>query len=421
MTAGAGGVLVVGAGVAGLNVAHQLRRRGIDVAVVESRHPGAGASHGNAGWVNPAQAGPVPDPVLLGDALRAFRDPDAPLRIAPDALPLLTPWFLRFLRNCTPARHARGARALAMLGRRTFPLLDQLAEDGVEFTHTRTDFLAVAHDPRAVEAYLGSLDPLRQAGFDLPTSVLDGDELREVEPALSVRVRAGVRLRDHVQTEPDSLVAGLTAHLRAGGVPVDEGVAVTGISARGGVVEAVTTTAGERRVGALVIATGAKAAALAARLGRRVPVVGGRGYSFDVPAERLPRASTLLLDAHVACAPMGGRLRVSGGMDFGRGPARPVPERIDAITRGAAPMVVGVDWTDRRHAWAGDRPLAPDGLPVVDRLPGYANAYLATGYSMLGLTLSGPAAEALATFLVDGVRPAVLEPFRADRFGPRRH
>ncbi|OLT29397.1 hypothetical protein BJF83_11710 [Nocardiopsis sp. CNR-923] len=297
-----------------------------------------------------------------------------------------------------------------MLGRRTFPLLDQLAEDGVEFTRTRTDFLAVAQDPRAAEAYLGSLDPLRQAGFDLPATVLGGDELREVEPALSGRVRAGVLLRDHVQTEPDSLVAGLTAHLRAEGVRVDEGVAVTGVSARGGEVEAVTTTAGERRVGALVIATGAKAGALATRLGRRLPVVGGRGYSFDVPAERLPHASTLLLDAHVACAPMGGRLRVSGGMDFRRGPARPVPERIDAITRGAAPMVVGVDWTDRRHAWAGDRPLAPDGLPVVDRVPGYANAYLATGYSMLGLTLSGPAAEALATFLVDGCAPRSWSP-----------
>ncbi|WP_040689780.1 NAD(P)/FAD-dependent oxidoreductase, partial [Nocardiopsis lucentensis] len=412
MTAGAS-VLVVGAGVAGLNVAHQLRRRGVDVAVVESRHPGAGASHGNAGWVNPAQAGPVPDPVLLGDALRAFRDPDAPLRIAPDALPLLSPWFLRFLRNCTPARHARGARALAALGGRTFPLLDQLAEDGVEFTRTRTDFLAVAQDPDAVQAYLGSLEPLREAGFDLPTTALDGDELRDVEPALSDRVRAGALLRHHVQTEPASLVAGLTAHLRAGGVPVEEGVAVTDVRTRGGVVDAVRTTAGERGVGALVIATGAKAAALTTRLGRRVPVVGGRGYSFDVSVERLPRASTLLLDAHVACAPMGGRLRVSGGMDFGHGPTRPDPVRIDAITRGAAPMIVGADWTDRRHAWAGERPLTPDGLPVVDRLPGYANAYVATGYSMLGLTLSAPAAEALASFLVEGVRPAVLEPFRA--------
>ncbi|WP_116244724.1 FAD-binding oxidoreductase [Nocardiopsis sp. FIRDI 009] len=421
MPAGEMGVLVVGAGVAGLNIAHQLRRRGVDVAVVDSRHPGAGASHGNAGWVNPAQAGPLPDPVLLGDALRAFRDPDAPLRIAPDALPLLSPWFLRFLRNCTRARHARGARALAALGTRALPLLDQLAEDGVEFTRTRTDFLAVAREPEAVRAYLGSLEPLREAGFDLPTTALDGDRLREIEPALSDRVRAGALLRDHVQTEPASLVAGLTAHLRAGGVPVEEGVAVTDVRTRGGVVDAVRTTAGERPVGALVVATGAKAAALTTRLGRRVPVVGGRGYSFDVPVERLPRASTLLLDAHVACAPMSGRLRVSGGMDFGRGPIRPDPARIDAITRGAAPMIVGADWTDRRHAWAGERPLTPDGLPVVDRLPGYANAYVATGYSMLGLTLSAPAAEALAAFLVEGARPAVLEPFRADRFGARRH
>jgi D-amino-acid dehydrogenase len=38
------------------------------------------------------------------------------------------------------------------------------------------------------------------------------------------------------------------------------------------------------------------------------------------------------------------------------------------------------------------------------------------GYSMLGMTVAQPAGEALAQFLTSGERPAVLEPFRADRF-----
>jgi D-amino-acid dehydrogenase len=64
------------------------------------------------------------------------------------------------------------------------------------------------------------------------------------------------------------------------------------------------------------------------------------------------------------------------------------------------------------------RPPA-DELPILDRAGPFRNAYLATGYTMLGMTLSAPAGEAMAEMIVDGRRPAVFEPFRFDRF-PRR-
>jgi D-amino-acid dehydrogenase len=62
------------------------------------------------------------------------------------------------------------------------------------------------------------------------------------------------------------------------------------------------------------------------------------------------------------------------------------------------------------------RPIAPDGLPVIDRAPRHDNAYLATAYSMLGMTIGVPAGEALAEMILTGRRPPALEPFRAERF-----
>jgi D-amino-acid dehydrogenase len=62
------------------------------------------------------------------------------------------------------------------------------------------------------------------------------------------------------------------------------------------------------------------------------------------------------------------------------------------------------------------RPIAPDGLSVVDAVPGLDGAFVATGYSMLGMTVAAPAAELLAAYVVHGRRPAELEFFRADRF-----
>jgi glycine/D-amino acid oxidase-like deaminating enzyme len=61
--------------------------------------------------------------------------------------------------------------------------------------------------------------------------------------------------------------------------------------------------------------------------------------------------------------------------------------------------------------WVGGRPLLPDGLPVIDRLPGVDNAYVSTGHGMLGITLAAASAAALARHVREGDRPQVLEPF----------
>jgi D-amino-acid dehydrogenase len=72
------------------------------------------------------------------------------------------------------------------------------------------------------------------------------------------------------------------------------------------------------------------------------------------------------------------------------------------------------------NPWSGMRPIAPDGLPIIGRSLRHPNVYLATGYSMLGMTLAAPAGEALARLILTGERPAELEPFSVERFAGHR-
>ncbi|MCP2288208.1 NAD(P)/FAD-dependent oxidoreductase [Nocardia amikacinitolerans] len=402
--------LVVGAGIAGLTVAHQLAHHGVDVTVLEAERVGAGASHGNAGWVNPAQTGPFPEPGLMRDGLRRLRSPESASRIAARDYPGLLPWLLSLARHSTARHYQRGVLALADLGKRCFPLLDGLADEGVEFRRVDAGLLAVAREADAVRAFRRAREPFRAAGFSVPETILDADSLHEREPALSTLVRYGVELRDHVQIDPAAFVAALAAHVRDIGVRIEEGVTATRLAPR----TAVATSAGLHHVDVVIVATGASTALI----GRRFPLIGGRGYSFDVPATIALRRSVLLLDDHIACAPLGDRLRIASGMDFGPS-ARLSARRLEPIARCASVMLDGIDWTDRQHEWSGQRPLTPDGLPIIDRLPGHAETYLVTGFSMLGMTLAAPAAEALTRYVLDGVRPPVLTPFRADRFRRR--
>ena len=62
--------------------------------------------------------------------------------------------------------------------------------------------------------------------------------------------------------------------------------------------------------------------------------------------------------------------------------------------------------------WVGGRPMLPDGLPLIDRVPEIANAYVATGHGMLGVTLAPTTASALGEFIDDRSAPGGPGPVR---------
>ena len=72
-------VIVIGAGICGLASAIWLNRAGHRVTLIDRDHPGAGASHGNAGLLAQWGIVPVNTPGLLTTALTYLADPDAPL------------------------------------------------------------------------------------------------------------------------------------------------------------------------------------------------------------------------------------------------------------------------------------------------------------------------------------------------------
>jgi len=99
------------------------------------------------------------------------------------------------------------------------------------------------------------------------------------------------------------------------------------------------------------------------------------------------------------------------------------PARVAAIATSAARSLA--DWpttldtaTGQPRPWAGFRPITPDGLPVIGRLPGFTNLLVASGHAMLGITLAPATAEAVADILKHGptVTPPLLIPFDPARF-----
>lgn len=427
-------VVVIGAGAIGLCAARTLRARGWDVTVFDAAHPGAGASHGNAGWVVPALSDPVPAPGLIGQSLRWMLRPASPLYIRPRPDPALARWLFAFWRNCTARAFTAGLEATAALNTHTFALYDDLERDGIDAQQERRGLIAAYHAPRALAHDLRAMERLVAFGQPAPIP-LDGDAIRRLEPALGPAVTGGIHLPAERHLRPDRLCAALATWLEAHGVTVRSQTPVAAIRHARGKVSAVETRSGPIAADAVLIAAGAWTPQLTNLVGVRLPIQAGKGYSIDHTPSPIPITHPIYLhESRVAITPFTDAVRFSGTMELAGLDPQIRPTRVAAITASAARSLA--DWPASRSAppdrassapdtprpWAGFRPLTPDGLPVIGRLPGFANLLVASGHAMLGITLAPATAEAVADLLEHDptVIPTQLRPFDPARFARPR-
>ncbi|WP_411150724.1 NAD(P)/FAD-dependent oxidoreductase [Streptomyces sp. A30] len=403
--------LVIGAGMTGLATAWFLQEAGVEVTVVDRRQVAAGASWGNAGWLSPALAVPLPEPGALRLGLRTLLSPASPLYIPPRADPRLARFLLSFSRNCTPRRWQVAMSALAPLNRQALAAYDELARGGVaEPTRASYPCLIAFTTEAARQPFVHELEAVRAAGQSVDYDLLSGAEARDQEPALSERTGAAVRLHGQRFLNPGAYVAALADAVRERGGKVVEGLRVTRVQDHGSEVAVVGSDGTDVRADVAVLANGAWLNRLAAPFGVRAAVQSGRGYSFTLPAEGLPTGPTYFAAQRVVCTPLGAdRVRVAGMMEF-TAPDRPAdPRRVQAVVDAARPMLPGADFSRRSDEWAGPRPCTADGLPLVGptRSP---RVHVCGGHGMWGIALGPLSGKLLAESIVTGRSAAELTP-----------
>ncbi|MGZ4181036.1 MAG: NAD(P)/FAD-dependent oxidoreductase [Solirubrobacteraceae bacterium] len=408
-------VVVVGGGAVGLAIAEALTSRGADTIVVERGRCGGGGSAGNAGWITPSLAIPVPGPGVIGESLKWLVNPSGPLWIRPSLSPAMVGWIARFMRGCSRTAYRRGLVALQGAGALAGPAFDRLAERGVEFELHDEPLLYPAFEQAEFEHLLRIADELGEVGGHAPRRLSPGEAV-SLEPALGDGVVGGLIADGDRRVRPESLTAGLQQALEARGVQVRQGEPVTALTPDRGR-WLLQTSNGSLAASTVVLASGVNTVRLTAPLGLRLPIVAAKGYSRTYePDPSGPRRAVYLEAPKIAISAFDGGVRVSGTLELGAKGLALSSRRLSAITAGAQRAMPGWRMPPDPQDWAGMRSLSPDGLPVIGAVPGRPGLHVATAHATLGITLAPATGELVAGLLLDGRQDPLLEAFDPARF-----
>lgn len=397
-------VTVVGAGMVGVCCAAYLQRRGVRVTLVDPLPPGSACSFGNAGVVAPGACLPMAMPGLWMKVPGFILDPLGPLAIRTRDLPRSIPWLAGWLRASAHGRVAEISAAMRALHKPAFDTLGPLLRDaGAEDLLVRNGQLYVSSSHVGV---LGnpSAALLRAAG--VRTRLLSAGEVHELEPCLAPGIKGGLLFEEHGHSlDPFAVVQRLAETVvRDGGEVVRD--RVRDFETSDGRVVALVGEARRRPVDQVLIAAGAWADRLAARLGTRLRLIAERGY--HVTAARTgptPTRPISHMDHRIAITPMRGGLRFAGMVEIADVDAPAHPERFRRLRSLAQTLVPAAD-LDGATEWMGARPSLPDGLPLIDRSPNFANAFLAVGHSHYGFMGAAPTGRLVAD-LMTGTPPFI--------------
>ena len=409
-------VIVVGGGVIGAACAHYLAEAGWRVTVLDRGRFGAGCSHANCGLVCPSHVLPLAGPGAVSSALRTMLARNAPLRVKPRLSLSLVRWLFAFARRCNRKDMLDSGRGIQPLLTSSRALYDELVRAGLECEWEARGLLFVFHSRAGMDHYAAT-DELLRTEFGVPAKPLVGDAVRELEPALRPGLGGGWLYDTDAHLRPDRLMRSWRGLLEARGVTIREACPANGFVGDGGRARAVSTADGELAADAFVLAAGAWSPLLNDRLGCRLPIQPGKGYSLTTARPvTCPKVPMIFEEHRVAVTPMQSGYRLGSMMEFVGYDDSVSPRRIGYLKQAASLYLTEPAGEPVTETWAGWRPMTPDGLPVIGPSPTLGNVFLAAGHNMLGLSMA-PATGRLVAEMLDGRAISVdPRPYSPGRF-----
>ncbi len=414
-------VVIIGGGIIGLSSALYLRKSGWDVTVIDKGDFSDNCSYGNAGYICPSHFIPLATPGIVKLGFKWMWNSKSPFYVQPRFDMNLISWGMKFMRSATEKKVEAAAeplRDIAILSQQEYE--DWTRTPGLQFAYEHKGLIEVFQTAAAAEHAQHTVEKAQRLGLT-DTVMLSKQELDQLEPHTTINAIGALFFKCDAHCYPNKLMSQLLSYLPAAGVELVRNAEVTGFERSGGKVSKVI--AGDQAFTAdeVVMATGSWGRETAKLLDLDIPLMPGRGYS--VTLEDSPykiNYPSILVEGRVALTPMdGNKIRFGGTMEITSHKTPPRMNRVQGILDAVKRFYPEFDvpLPPKEKIWYGYRPCSADGLPFIGRVKNLSNVTVATGHSMLGLSL-GAGTGKLVSELVNRVPTSMeLRPFEVERFG----
>ncbi len=396
-----GDVLVIGAGVIGVCVAHYLLAAGYRPLIVDKGGIAAGASYANAGMIVPSSWRSIAQPGIEKSLLQWITQPHRPIYAPWGTLLQHCSWWRSFLQAADPVRHEQAVRTLQRLVSGSVDLYRQLDDElNLDCQFRAQGSLSLFLSPESLRQ--GAAQAMAHRAGGGVAAVLDRRSVQRLVPQVTRKVAGGVLYPADGQVSPGDFVKGLAQSVARRGAEFRLHTEVLGFETEGDRVTGALTTRGAMACDQAVLATGAWSGRLGQAIGLSLPVQPAKGYSYTLPRpEGFPDMGLTLGERHVSVNPLAQTVRVAGTLEFSGLDDRLYEQRV-RLLHNATQEYLGLECSPAAvEVWRGWRPMTPDGVPIIQWSPRYANLLLAIGHNKIGMTL-GPMTGKLVVRVLQG-------------------
>jgi D-amino-acid dehydrogenase len=411
-------VIILGAGVVGINSAYFALGYGKSVCVVDRRSAaGLETSFANGGQVSVSHAEPWANPSAPLKVLKWLFDPEAPLLFRPKLDIHQWLWIAKFLVDCLPHRANRHTTEIVRLATESRGLIQEIrAREGLQYDQRSNGILHFYRDSWEFESAVKVAELMRR--YNCNRTVVDKERILEIEPAFAERIDDIVGATYTAEDESGDAhkytqqLAAVCERMGADFRYDSEAVAVHADRASGSISGLELQTAhGYETIRArdYIVSMGPYSAPFLRRVGVRLNIYPAKGYSVTIPiagSNTAPITSLTDDQYKLVYSNLGDRLRIAGTAELSGYTKWLDLRRCHAILKNVRGLFPRAGDFDAATFWTGLRPTTPSNLPYVGRSR-YRNLWLNTGHGTLGWTLGAGSGRRIADMVAAGEGPTV--------------
>ncbi len=413
-------VVVIGGGVIGLSSAYFLQEAGHSVTVIDQTDISNNCSYGNAGYVCPSHFVPLATPGIVKQGLKWMLNPQSPFYVKPRLSWSLMQWGLKFMQMATPENVEKAAIPLkdyALVSQHWYEEWAKLPQ--FKFAYEHKGLLEIFQTDKVADHSHHLVKKAHEIGLT-DTRLLNQEELFALEPQHKMNAIGAVYFACDAHLYPNKLMKQLIEDLKSKGVQFCLGETVKGFEKENGKIKSVITDKNKYTPDTVVLATGSWSREMVQQLGITMPLMPGRGYS--VTLENSPYQTnypSVLVEGRVALTPMdGNKMRFGGTMEITTTQAPPQMNRVVGVLKAVKKFFPEFDiptpsW---EQVWYGYRPCSADGLPYLGRSRKIQNLVIATGHSMIGLSLGAGTGKLVAEIIDEKPTSIDISFYNPERF-----